>query len=298
MLDCGSASAPFPDVSLRKGLHRHRVHGEWDREAASSGCSENGRTEGSCGRSRKRPSSQRRPAHSHVPWWTSRLGYLVRRQGSRREGRAIPDQKETVRRGYDKLSYAYRGDETPDDHAEYAEWVSILSKRLPEGAAVLDLGCGCGLPGTKLLSVEFDVTGVDFSEVQIRRARQLVPAARFICSDISNVEFPRGHFAAVVSFYAIIHMPLDEHPSFFLKVSSWLRPSGYLLAIVGHRAWAGTDESYLGVEDGRMCWSHADEATYLQWISESGLHVHWKRFIPEGESGHTLVFAQKPPITE
>ena len=210
----------------------------------------------------------------------------------------IPDQKEIVRKGYDKLSYAYRRDETPDDYAEYAEWVSILSKRLPKGAPVLDLGCGCGLPGTKLLSAEFNVTGVDFSEVQIQRARELVPSARFICSDVSDVDLPTGHFAAVVSFYAIIHVPLGEHRGLFGRVARCLRPRGYLLAIVGHDAWTGTDESYLGVEGGKMCWSHADEATYSQWISEAGLHVHWKRFIPEGESGHTLVFAQKPPVEE
>jgi SAM-dependent methyltransferase len=214
------------------------------------------------------------------------------------ENRVIPDQKEIVRRGYDKLSYTYRSDETPDDYAEYAEWVSILSKRLPRGAPVLDLGCGCGLPGTKLLSAEFDVIGVDFSEVQIERARKLVPAAHFICSDISDVELPSEHFAAVVSFYTIIHMPLSEHRVLFRRIACWLRPYGFLLAIVGHNAWAGTSESYLGVDGGKMCWSHADEATYLQWISESGLHVRWKRFIPEGESGHTLVFAKKPPIED
>ena len=207
-----------------------------------------------------------------------------------------PDQKEIVRRGYDKLSYAYRSDKTPDDHEEYAEWVGILSERLPKGAPVLDLGCGCGLPGTKLLSSEFEATGVDFSEVQIQRARRLVPSARFICSDISSVELPSGHFAAVVSFYTIIHMPLGEHRPLFARIASWLRPGGYLLATVGHEAWTGTDETYLGVEGGKMCWSHADEATYLQWIAESGLQVHWKRFVPEGESGHTLVFAQKPPV--
>ena len=212
------------------------------------------------------------------------------------ENSVIQDQTEIVRRGYDKLSYAYRSDETPDDYAEYAEWVSILTKRLPKGAPLLDLGCGCGLPGTKLLSAEFDVTGVDFSEVQIQRARKLVPSARFICSDISEVELPSGHFAAVVSFYTIINMPLDEHRGLFRRIASWLHPRGYLLAIIGHNAWTGTAESYLGVEGGKMCWSHADEATYLQWISESGFHVRWKRFIPEEESGHTLVFAQKPPI--
>ena len=211
----------------------------------------------------------------------------------------IPEQqKEIVRRGYDKLSYTYRADDTPDDYEDYALWARILTDRLPEGSPVLDIGCGCGLPATKILAERFDVTGVDFSEVQIDRARRLVPAARFVCGDISEQSFPSDSYAAVVSFYAIIHMPLDEHPGLFRKIALWLRPSGYFLATIGHTGWTGMDETYLGVPGGRMCWSHADEVTNVGWIEQAGLHVHWTRFVPEGDSGHTLVFAQKPPIEE
>jgi hypothetical protein len=137
---------------------------------------------------------------------------------------------------------------------------------------------------------------VDFSQVQIDRAAALVPTARFICADICEVSFPAETFAAIVSFYAIIHIPLEEHPGLFEKMALWLCPGGYLLAIVGHDAWTGTDDAYLGVEGGRMCWSHADEATYLRWMAEAGLRVHWSRFVPEGDSGHSLVLAQKPPV--
>lgn len=203
-------------------------------------------------------------------------------------------QKNTVRTGYDKLSYTYRSDDTPDDHGEYAAWVDELAKKLPGGSPVLDIGCGCGLPATRLLSRNFEVTGVDLSEVQIQRAKQLVPSARFVCSDIMALDFESGSFAAVVSFYAIIHLPLEEHLPLFRKIHSWLRPGGYLLTIVGHKAWTGTDDSYLDVEDALMYWSHADAETYVRWLEESGFHVHWTRFIPEDESGHTLVFAQKP----
>ena len=208
------------------------------------------------------------------------------------------DQKETVRRGYDKLSYAYRSDDTPDDYGDYAEWVGLLAERLPEGAPVLDVGCGCGLPATKLLARHFQVTGVDCSEVQIERAKKLVPAARFIHVDIADLDFPPDSVAAVVSFYAIIHMPLPEQPGLFGRIATWLRPGGYLLATVGHEAWTGIDESYLGVQGGRMAWSHADEATYVRWIADAGLHVHWTRFIPEDDAGHTLVLTQKPPAEE
>ncbi len=206
------------------------------------------------------------------------------------------DQKQTVRRGYDMLSFEYRSDDTPDDYEDYAAWVRILEERLPERTPVLDIGCGCGLPATRLLARRFEVTGVDVSEVQIDRARKLVPTARFIREDISKLAFPDDSFGGIVSFYAIIHMPLVEHPGLLAGIARWLSPSGYFLATVGHDAWTGTDEAYLGVAGGRMCWSHADEATNVLWLAEAGLHVHWTRFVPEGDSGHTLVLAQKPPI--
>lgn len=208
------------------------------------------------------------------------------------------EQKRIVREGYDALSHAYRADDTPDAHGEYASWIGLLSDRLPEGSPVLDVGCGCGLPATKVLADRFEVTGVDFSKVQIDRARKLVPAARFVCGDITEQSFPAGSFAAAVSFYAIIHMPLEEHPGLFAKIARWLRPSGYFLATVGHGEWTGEEEAYLGVPGGRMCWSHADEATNLRWIREAGLDVIRTRFVPEGRSGHTLVFTQKPPPPE
>ena len=216
----------------------------------------------------------------------------------RRTGESVTpqEQKRIVRRGYDKLSYAYRADGTPDDYEEYASWVAVLAERVPEGSPVLDIGCGCGLPATKLLAGRFDVTGVDFSEVQIARAKGLVPTARFLCGDIAEQSFPPQSYAAIVSFYAIIHMPLAEHPGLFSKIASWLRPSGCFLGTVGHTEWTGEDEAYLGVPGGTMCWSHADEATNVRWIEQAGLHVHWTEFVPEGDSGHTLVFAQKPPV--
>ena len=102
----------------------------------------------------------------------------------------------------------------------------------------------------------------------------------------------------MVAFYAIIHMSLEEHPGLFQKITWWLRPSGFFLATVGYEAWTGTDETYLGVAGGRIGWSHADEATNVRWIEEAGFQVHWTRFVPEGASGHSLVFAQKPPLQE
>jgi SAM-dependent methyltransferase len=153
------------------------------------------------------------------------------------------------------------------------------------------------LPATRLLARTFAVTGVDFSAVQIERARALVPKAKFLCLDILEHDFAPESFAGIVSFYAVIHMPMDEQPGLFMKFGRLLRPGGCLMAIVGYEAWTGTDDRYLDVEGGHMYWSHPDEATYLRWIGDAGLQVHWTRFIPEGQSGHSLVFAHKPPLS-
>ncbi len=101
---------------------------------------------------------------------------------------------------------------------------------LDDGDAVLDLGCGCGVPATAMLAERFSVTGVDISPVQIERARRLVPAGRFQCEDMTRVEFPLESFAAIVSFLAIIHVPVEEQPALLRKLSRWLRPGGHLLA--------------------------------------------------------------------
>lgn len=205
----------------------------------------------------------------------------------------IPNQKDIVRKGYNLGSYAYRPDDAPDDHGPYAEWVELLASLVSAGAPVVDLGCGCGLPATKLLARHFEVTGVDLSPVQIERAERLVPRARFVCGDMSSVDFEDASLAAVVSFYAIIHLPLDEHPALFERIFRWLRPGGYLLAIVGYEAWSGVEE-YDGVEGAEMAWSHADEATNVAWIEQAGFELLEVRFVPEDDSGHSLVLARRP----
>src|SRR5687767_5121040 len=67
-------------------------------------------------------------------------------------------RRDLVRRGYDAISRAYRDDEGrvnpgSDEHTDrYEEWVDDLAKLIPPRARVLDLGCGAGVPTTKLLT--------------------------------------------------------------------------------------------------------------------------------------------------
>ena len=61
---------------------------------------------------------------------------------------------------------------------------------------------------------------------------------------------------AVVSFYALIHVPLADQRALFPRIRAWLRLGGYFLAIVGAQRWTGI-EPYLGAG---VFWEHAGTA--------------------------------------
>ncbi len=201
-------------------------------------------------------------------------------------------QTDVVRRGYDALSYHYRTDDA--DEGRYAPWLADLRARLRPGASVLDVGCGCGVPVARSLAdAGYAVTGVDFSEVQIERARHLVPGATFLRADATDVHFPAASFDAVVCLYALIHMPLDAQPRLLRNIADWLRPGGWLLATTGWTAWTGTAENWLG-GPAAMWWSQEDAIIYRGWLRAAGLRITLQDFVPEGDSGHALFWARKP----
>jgi 2-polyprenyl-3-methyl-5-hydroxy-6-metoxy-1,4-benzoquinol methylase len=91
--------------------------------------------------------------------------------------------KSLVKSGYDIIAAQYTG--SRNEGTDDVHLLHQFMERLPEGAKVLDAGCGSGVPIAKLLSQRFNVTGVDFSETQIELARRAVPQARFICQDMT-----------------------------------------------------------------------------------------------------------------
>jgi SAM-dependent methyltransferase len=205
----------------------------------------------------------------------------------------MQNPKDVVRRGYDAASAQY--DEWSGGETKYTAWLGELGGRIPAGAAVLDLGCGSGLPVARdLTAAGCHVTGVDISDVQIQRARELVPAAQFLRADISSVQFGPASFDAVVSFFALIHLPLDDQLPLLHRIARWLRPGGLFVATTGYWAWTGYEENWL--EGGApMWWSHADVATYRSWLDQAGLVTEREEFVPEGSGGHALFWTSRPP---
>lgn len=181
------------------------------------------------------------------------------------------DHKRTVSQGYDKMGEAYGRLATRYRTAQRARYESILLERLDEGASVLDLGCGSGIPTTRRLARKFQVTGVDISKKQVERARDNVPNSEFICSDMAALDFPPETFDGVSAFYSIIHLPRDEHGAMLKSIASWLRPGGLLVASLGTGdTEVDFDQSWMGTP---MFWSTYDAETNRRLVEESGLQT-------------------------
>jgi 2-polyprenyl-3-methyl-5-hydroxy-6-metoxy-1,4-benzoquinol methylase len=202
------------------------------------------------------------------------------------------DHKETVKAGYNTIADRYLTARTRD--SEDVRLLDELTTRLPTGAKVLDAGCGAGLPIGQMLSEKFKVTGVDFSEAQIELAKKNVPNATFICQDITKLDFPENTFDGICSYYAIIHIPREEHQPLLANFHKMLKPSGLALLCLGaENLIDDIDENYLGT---RMYWSHYDSETYLKMLTQCGFSIIWSKRVADEScegAGHLFTLVQK-----
>ena len=114
------------------------------------------------------------------------------------------------------------------------------------------------------------VTAVDISATQVALAAKNVPAANVLCADMMALDYPQAAFDAVCAFYAITHLPREEHGELFRRVAHWLKPGGYFLASLGAGAADGEDSNWLGAPN---YFSHYDAATNLKLLTEAGFVI-------------------------
>jgi SAM-dependent methyltransferase len=154
---------------------------------------------------------------------------------------------ELVGAGYDVMADTWEEwSSSITDDPRHA-WLSSFADRLPDGARVVELGCGNGTAETHELARRFHLTAVDLSAEQLRRARRRVPGATFVQGDLTEIEFDAGSLDAVCAFYVLNHVPRELLPALFARVRTWLRPGGLLLATLGASDVANWEGEWLGV---------------------------------------------------
>jgi SAM-dependent methyltransferase len=187
------------------------------------------------------------------------------------------DPKSLVANGYDFIAETYL--QRYVRSAVRDHWFGELIALLPEGSAVLDLGCGAGIPvADDLAGRGFRVVGVDNSARQIELARRNVPTAKFFKADMTTVGFTPASFDGVCAFYSITHIPRQEHAALLRRIATWLRPRGIFLASLGAkevRNWTG---NWLGVE---MFFSHFGAEANEQLLRDAGFVIEHARVVEQ-----------------
>ena len=149
-----------------------------------------------------------------------------------------------VRDGYDRLGERYRD---ADGIEPVRRWfLDETLRRIPNGADVLELGCGTGIDALELAAGR-RYTGVDISARMLASASRRVTDGRFIRSDVTAMDAPEASFDAVVALYVLGHVPPAEHAPLFRSVHRWLRRGGVFCASFPVGDDDGVEDDWLGV---------------------------------------------------
>ena len=194
----------------------------------------------------------------------------------------VADPKRLVARSYDQIALRYAAWRVEGNPA--MRFVRELDARLPDGADVLELGCGRGVPVARELAKRHRLTGVDISAAQVELARHHVPEASFVHADYTALDVAPTSFDAVVAILTITHVPRAEHAALLTRIASWLRRDGFLLCSLGAGdAPDAVEEDWLGAP---MFFSHFDADTNRRLLRSAGFELILDEVVPMHEEGH------------
>jgi len=162
------------------------------------------------------------------------------------DGEPMTDSKRIVRDGYNAIGERYRPWSDASDPNTRVWFRQEALGRIPFGAAVLELGCGPGVDAVEFANGRV-YTGVDISDTMVELARARVPEATFVRADLSDIEFPKRSFEAVVSLYVFGHLPAEEHVPVLRRVFDWLAPGGVFCASFPLTAGDEVEPDFIGV---------------------------------------------------
>ena len=146
----------------------------------------------------------------------------------------------------------------------------------PLSSSVLELGCGAGIPITKILAEKCgSVVANDISSTQISLAREhLVRNANvsFMEGSMTEMDFYDDRFDVIVALYSIIHLNPDGQKLIFEKIRHWIKPGGVLLVNLAVAAIPGlTMKGWLGMK--AAYWSSFGQEGNQKLLEENGFEI-------------------------
>lgn len=182
------------------------------------------------------------------------------------------DMRDLVKQGYDTGEYEVKYARTNSVPENFAKSLcDELISQLKPNSKILDLGCGVGLPFDKYFSKKgFSVTGIDISERHVELAKKNNKNAKYIVGDFFSKEI-KGKFDAIISLYAIFHIPRTEHKQLFQHIHSLLKKDGsILLNLTTESIKYDVNPNFVGAP---MAWSSYTPNKNKKLIKEAGFEI-------------------------
>lgn len=153
------------------------------------------------------------------------------------------------------------------------------ARALPRGAAVIDLGCGPGLPITKVLvSAGLNVYGIDASPSLVEAFRYNLPEIPVACESVEDSSFFDRLFDGVLAWGLIFLLLPEAQRSLIRRMADILVPGGRLLftspaePLVWNDAMTGLESRSLGAAEYRRLLSAVDVSVSSEYEDEGQNH--------------------------
>ncbi len=195
--------------------------------------------------------------------------------------------RDLIKKSYDQIAEYYLTHRT---ELKSNKHVSQLLKLLPKQSQVLDLGCGAGVPIDDLiLKAGHSVIGIDISPKQIELARKYCPRGQFITGDIAELRIAEYQVDAIISFYALFHLPRTQHAEILKTWSRNLSSGGLMLVSMGDREFEG-NHSTLGIQ---LWSSQYGTKKNSQMVMNAGFDIIAEDIDTSGGERHQVILARK-----
>ena len=150
-----------------------------------------------------------------------------------------------------------------------AAWLDRFCALLPAGAALLDIGCGSGLPiASELIRRGFDVTGVDGAQTMIALFQRNLPGVEAHLMDMRQLALSR-RFSGLLAWDSIFHLSPSDQRRMFCRFQAHAAPGAALMFTSGD-----TEGEAIGDLGGdRLYHGSLDPGEYRSLLDAAGFAV-------------------------
>ncbi|MBF0409070.1 MAG: class I SAM-dependent methyltransferase [Candidatus Riflebacteria bacterium] len=173
----------------------------------------------------------------------------------------------STREGYDIWSEIYDSEDNPLIASEKDKMPALIGD--VKGKRILDVGCGTGRHSILLASMGAQVTGIDFSEKMLQKAREKINSERveFRHTDFSRgIPFPDETFDMVVSCLVFDH--IHDVGTLMKNMARVCTPSGKIVISVMHPAMSlkGIQARFVHPTSGKQIRPESAENTISDYV--------------------------------